>query len=598
MVAELQYPKLIRSFNFAANLDTLLGSYKGSDEVTIGNGKQIPILHIGTKIFTSPIKTFQLKEIFMHLIFCTDNKTLNTNFATNPFNAFLLATATAIKDTCVLIPTQAAPVPPSPDPCVSTLALLPISSSLSTLPSYPLTSSSLPATLSPTSTQPAPDLIQVPSDGNPLTHTTSHCSPIVNHHPMVTCAKNGIIKKNIFLSHTPIEPSTFTQAAKDIHWSLSMEKEFVALLCNNTRQLVLTAPNGNIVDCKWVYKLKHNPDGIIDRYKAKLIAKGFTQTHGLEYFETSSPVVKASTIQIVLTITFSFSWSVRQLDIQNVFLNGDLQEQVFMSQPPGFINPQFLLMFNNSTKPSMVLSRLPGHGSPSSAVHFLARDFKLPVLATLCLSITLQVTSSFYLYMLMIFCSPTLSSALLSRGFQASRADNSVYPSHCKSLSHSTYIYLGDLHYFVGIEVLQTDTTLHLNQHRYVQDLLQRTNMLDSKSAHTPGLLGQTLSKHDGEPLPDATLYKSTIGALQYLTLTRPDILFAVNKACASSWLLLPLYIGLKLRVSYVISRVLLPMAFTCRNLPRWISMPTLMPIGHHVPMTEEAPVATISSLA
>ena len=182
-----------------------------------------------------------------------------------------------------------------------------------------------------------------------------------------------------------------------------MEKEFVALLCN-TWQLVLTTPNGNIIDCKWVYKLKHNPDGIIDRYKAKLVAKGFTQTHGLDYFETSSPVVKASTIQIVLTITFSFSWSVRQLDVQNVFLNGDLQEQVFMSQSPGFINPQFLLMFNNSTKPSMVLSRLPVHGSPSSAVHFLAGDFKLPMLITLCLSITLQVTSSFYLYMLMIFC--------------------------------------------------------------------------------------------------------------------------------------------------------------------------------------------------
>ncbi|KAL6338379.1 hypothetical protein AAG906_018750 [Vitis piasezkii] len=406
-----------------------------------------------------------------------------------------------------------------------------------------------------------------------------------------------------------------------------MEKEFVALLCNNTRQLVLTHPNGNIVDCKWD-KLKHNPDGIIDRNKARLVAKGLTQTHGLDYFETSSPVVKASTIQIVLTITFSFSWSVRQLDVQNVFLNDDLQEQVFMSQPPGFINPQFLLMFNNSTKPSMVLSRLPGHGSPSSAVHFLARNFKLPVLATL-------LTPLMFLHLFLVFMPPLLfeilvtfttslvlrffklSSALLSWGFQASRADNSMFihhtashflilliyvddifvtgsnSSHVSSFVshlHATFALrdLGDLHYFLGIEVLQTDTALHLNQHRYVQDLLQRTNMLDSKSAHTPGLLGQTLSKHDGEPLPDATLYKSTIGALQYLTLTRPDIY---------SWLLLPLYIGLPLKVSYVISRVL-PMAFTCRNLPRWISMPTLMPIGHHVPMTEEAPVATISSLA
>ena len=147
-----------------------------------------------------------------------------------------------------------------------------------------------------------------------------------------------------------------------------------------------------------------------------------------------------------------------------------------MSQPPGFINPQFLLMFNNSTKPSMLLSRLPGHGSPSSAVHFLARDFKLPVLATLCLSITLQATSSFYLYMLMIFCSPTvtplmflhlflvfmppllfeilvtfttslvlrffkLSSALLSWGFQASRADNSCL-SITLQVTCSFYLYM------------------------------------------------------------------------------------------------------------------------------------------------------------
>ena len=73
-------------------------------------------------------------------------------------------------------------------------------------------------------------------------------------------------------------------------------------------------------------QIKHNPDGIIDRNKARLVAKGLTQTHGLDYFETSSPVVKASSIQIVLTITFSFSWSVRQLDVQNVFLDDDLQE--------------------------------------------------------------------------------------------------------------------------------------------------------------------------------------------------------------------------------------------------------------------------------
>ena len=91
---------------------------------------------------------------------------------------------------------------------------------------------------------------------------------------------------------------------------------------------------------------------------------------------------------------------------------------------------------------------------------------------------------------------------------------------------------LGYVNYFLGIEVVRYGTMFHLSQHKYTQDLLTRTTMLDSKPATTPGLLGQTLSHLDGEPLSDATLYRSTIGVLQYLTLTRPDISFAFNKAC------------------------------------------------------------------
>ena len=91
---------------------------------------------------------------------------------------------------------------------------------------------------------------------------------------------------------------------------------------------------------------------------------------------------------------------------------------------------------------------------------------------------------------------------------------------------------LGRIHYFLGLEIMQAENSVHLNQHKYVHDFFQRTSMLESKSASTPGMVGQNLSKHDGDSFHDVTLYWSIFGALQYLTLIRPDISFAVNKAC------------------------------------------------------------------
>ena len=90
-----------------------------------------------------------------------------------------------------------------------------------------------------------------------------------------------------------------------------------------------------------MYKVKLRPDGSIERYKARLIAKGFHQTLGLDYFETFSPVVKPTIIRIVLTLSLSFKWPLKQLDVHNAFLNGDLLEDVFMSEPLGFVSSTF-----------------------------------------------------------------------------------------------------------------------------------------------------------------------------------------------------------------------------------------------------------------
>lgn len=115
-----------------------------------------------------------------------------------------------------------------------------------------------------------------------------------------------------------------------------MDKEYPALMKNKTWHLVPPHKGINVIDCKWVYKIKRKPDGSLDRYKARLVAKGFKQRYGIDYEDTFSPVVKPATIRVVLSIAISRGWSLHQLDIDNAFLHGFLEEDVYMKQPPGY----------------------------------------------------------------------------------------------------------------------------------------------------------------------------------------------------------------------------------------------------------------------
>ncbi|KAJ9552900.1 hypothetical protein OSB04_016945 [Centaurea solstitialis] len=118
-----------------------------------------------------------------------------------------------------------------------------------------------------------------------------------------------------------------------------MLEELDALYKNGTWTLVPPVPNSNVVACKWVYRLKADENGKLSRYKARLLAKGFHQQHGVDYHETFSPVIKPTTIQTILSLAVTNLWSLRQLDIQLAFLHGDLAETVYIRQPPGFVDP-------------------------------------------------------------------------------------------------------------------------------------------------------------------------------------------------------------------------------------------------------------------
>jgi hypothetical protein len=129
------------------------------------------------------------------------------------------------------------------------------------------------------------------------------------------------------------EPRDYAEASQQQEWRDAMDVEFKALQENKTWHLVPSNTTKNIIDSNWVYKVKHHADGSIDMYKARLV-KGFKQTYGLDYEDTFSPVVKAATIRIVLSIAVTKGWSLRQLDVKNAFLHSDMEEEVYMSQPP------------------------------------------------------------------------------------------------------------------------------------------------------------------------------------------------------------------------------------------------------------------------
>jgi len=315
------------------------------------------------------------------------------------------------------------------------------------------------------------------------------------------------------------EPLSFKDANRYLVWHNAMQEEIRALHSNHTWSLVPSHPSMNVIGSRWVYKIKRHADGRIDQYKARLVARGFSQQEGIDYLEMFSPVVKPTTVRLVLTIAVSYGWNIYQLDVHNAFLNDIIQEEVYMAQPPGFAN---------SAKSSYVCP-----------LHKSLYGLK-------------QAPRAWY---------NRLSEFLFSIGFQASKVDTSLFILSLNGAMIYLLVYVDDIlltgsnsallhrlitllqtefklrdlgyvHFFLGIEVKPTAMGLLLSQHKYALDIIQRAGMASCKPVDTPLSTSSKLGIVPGTLHSDPTRYRQIVGALQYLTFTRPDICYAINKVC------------------------------------------------------------------
>ena len=135
-------------------------------------------------------------------------------------------------------------------------------------------------------------------------------------------------------------PNSIEEALQSPEWRDASHAEIQALEKNDTWDIVELPPGKRTVGCRWLFTIKHNPDGTVERYKARLVAKGYTQAYGIDYQETFAPVAKFNTIRILISIAANLDLPLIQLDVKNAFLNGELEEEVYMQLPPGFDKDQ------------------------------------------------------------------------------------------------------------------------------------------------------------------------------------------------------------------------------------------------------------------
>lgn len=328
------------------------------------------------------------------------------------------------------------------------------------------------------------------------------------------------------------DPKHFREAAQHSNWLQAMNEELDALESNGTWEITDLPTGKTAIGCKWVYTTKYDPQRNCSRYKARLVILGNRQRYGIDYDQTFAPVAKLTTVRSLLAVAAIKGWFTHQMDVKNAFLHGELEDVVYMQFPPGYEGAGF--RFNTALQGEYTdLSKLQ-----NKVCRLLKTLYGLKQSPRLWFG--------------------KLSTALKADGFIQSKADSTLFTkqngdrftavlayvddllitgnsmeaiNETKSLlsSHFKMKDMGELRYFLGIEVDRSDQGIFLSQKKYITDILEEYKMTQCKPLKLPMDTHVKLISTTGEPLKHPEEYQKLVGKLIYLTITRPDIAFTVH---------------------------------------------------------------------
>ncbi|GJV45416.1 putative RNA-directed DNA polymerase [Tanacetum coccineum] len=366
-------------------------------------------------------------------------------------------------------------------------------------PCSPISSPSSILHLSPTSqTSPEssngqPSLVSTTSIPTPSPPIPPPLPPITWQRPANLCQNpKQRVPYNPFANHATVlpttitEPTSFTVASNSLEWRQAIKEEYDALIKNETWSLVPRASNTNVVDGKWVYRLKQDKNGVITRYKARFVVKDFQQ-QSVRYSEC--------------------------------FLHGNLKEQVYMKQPSGFIDPQrpnHVCLLHKSLY-DLKQASLTWFEHLSKALFDLGfKGSKMDPSLFIC------SRGDTLLYILVYV------DAIIVTGNNKGTIDNII----CQLGSIFALKDLGPLNYFLGIEIVPHVSGILLSQKKYILELLQSVGLSNCNPVSSLMVTSSSLSLDNSTAFSNSVKYQQVVGSLQYVTLSRPDIAFAVNKVC------------------------------------------------------------------
>ncbi|KAK2353501.1 putative mitochondrial protein [Trifolium repens] len=313
------------------------------------------------------------------------------------------------------------------------------------------------------------------------------------------------------------EPLDTKAALKSKVWMEAMIDELKSIEKNKTWDLCELPSDKKAIGVKWVYKVKQNPEGKVIKYKARLVAKGFLQKQGLDYDEVFSPVARHETIRLVIALACSRRWPLFHLDVKSAFLNGPLEEDVYVKQPPGFElkgKEDKVLKLN---KALYGLKQAPRAWNKRIDQFFVMQGFRK---CSVEYGVYVKCSDDKHMLIICLYVDD-----LLVTGSSSIEIEN--FKSQMKCEFEMTD--LGKLTYFLGMELLETPKGMILHQAKYATEILRKFEMLDCNSSVTPADTRAKIEEDTSSDAVDSTMFRQLIGSLRYLCQTRPDISYAVG---------------------------------------------------------------------